>query len=721
MQFSTNETVQALCRTLFYSLWQGLLLAIAGGIVVLLTKKLRAAVRYNILTALLVVFLMGTGFTFCYQLSSIWARATIVETSNIPVVALTGNFGVAPPSALPIKPTAFTTVALSWLTANAGYIVIGWLLAIAFRCMQMLTGLRGIYLLRHKGLTDAGTYWVNRLNQLATSIQLTKPVLLMQSAIAKVPMVTGHLKPIILMPLGVLTALPEDEIEAILLHELAHIRRKDYLINILQSLCEIIFFFNPAVLWVSSLIKDERENCCDDIAVGNVKNKQQFIHALISFQEYHLAATNYAVGFPGRKNHLLNRVKRIITNNNKTLNTMEKTLLATGIVILSFITVAFTHAKQTPKDAKKAGAKQISPAAKENNTNFNAINALELNGNIGDTMTSAISDFDNDTTKAKKQHGGNYFGGNGTRLNFTTVYEGKEYKIVQDDDTITTLFVDGERIPNNKIAQYKPIIKKIKEGLKAAQEKQFAWQEEQFKQQEEQFSKQQIQFTAQQKEFAKQQEQLQRALDTTQIIQFKQQQEKLKTQFSQQEEQFKEQEKQFIKQKEELHKQRITFNRMLRDSDKYFIIAPMPPQAPIPPLAPMQTITFTPSAPKAPLPPVAPMHPAPIAPLEPTAPMAPIPPVAPVAPAPPVESKSVKEIISLLKSEGIITNTDDFSFTLNNTELIVNNVRQPEALQKMLKEKYLTYDGDHIKYKTKKKYNGTETITDIHTSKTKQG
>jgi beta-lactamase regulating signal transducer with metallopeptidase domain len=85
-----------------------------------------------------------------------------------------------------------------------------------------------------------------------------------------------------------LTTLPASEIEAILLHELAHIRRRDYLVNLLQSFSDIIFFFNPAVLWLSSLIRDERENCCDDIAIGEVKNKKQFIHALLSFQEYNL-------------------------------------------------------------------------------------------------------------------------------------------------------------------------------------------------------------------------------------------------------------------------------------------------------------------------------------------------------------------------------------------------------------------------------------------------
>src|SRR4030095_11498069 len=95
----------------------------------------------------------------------------------------------------------------------------------------------------------------------------------LQSSLTKVPVVIGHLKPVILFPIGILNSLPQNEVEAILLHELAHIARNDFLINLLQQFTEIIFFFNPAVIWVSSCIKSERENCCDDIAISVTQDK----------------------------------------------------------------------------------------------------------------------------------------------------------------------------------------------------------------------------------------------------------------------------------------------------------------------------------------------------------------------------------------------------------------------------------------------------------------
>ena len=107
-------------------------------------------------------------------------------------------------------------------------------------------------------------------------------------------------------------------------HELAHIRRKDYLVNLVQSFAEVVFFFNPALLWISSLLREERENCCDEVAISHTNDKKQFIHALVAFQEYatHTSNKQPTIAFAGRKNYLLNRVKRIIYNENKKLNAM---------------------------------------------------------------------------------------------------------------------------------------------------------------------------------------------------------------------------------------------------------------------------------------------------------------------------------------------------------------------------------------------------------------
>jgi beta-lactamase regulating signal transducer with metallopeptidase domain len=118
---------------------------------------------------------------------------------------------------------------------------------------------------------------MNRISELSEQLHIKRSVQLLQSPVATVPAVVGFFKPVILFPAAMLAGLSPSEIEGILIHELAHIKRQDFLVNMLQHFIEMIFFFNPAVLWVSSLIKIERENCCDDIAVGtNTKQAELY-------------------------------------------------------------------------------------------------------------------------------------------------------------------------------------------------------------------------------------------------------------------------------------------------------------------------------------------------------------------------------------------------------------------------------------------------------------
>ena len=162
------------------------------------------------------------------------------------------------------------------------------------------------------------------------------------------PMMAGFIKPVILLPFSILSQLSPAQVEAVLLHELAHIRRKDYIVNLLFSLGEMFFFFNPGVLWICSLIREERENCCDDIAVRQAGSKKEFISALVSFQDHDSKAGLCALAFPGSGDHLLQRVRRIVYRDNKTLDGGEKFFLICCFFISAALMVAFTRA--TPRN-----------------------------------------------------------------------------------------------------------------------------------------------------------------------------------------------------------------------------------------------------------------------------------------------------------------------------------------------------------------------------------
>jgi len=164
------------------------------------------------------------------------------------------------------------------------------------------------------------------------------------------------------MPVGLLAGLPMEQVEAILLHELAHIKRNDYFVNFLQNIAEAVFFFNPGLLWISSLLKEERENCCDDIALQQTNNKMELVQALISFKEHELYGSAYATAFPGKKNYLMRRVVRILHNKNKAFGRSEKIFFITSILLFGLVVT--TAAVARIKEYTKTSSREITPISK---------------------------------------------------------------------------------------------------------------------------------------------------------------------------------------------------------------------------------------------------------------------------------------------------------------------------------------------------------------------
>ncbi|MDP9076515.1 MAG: M56 family metallopeptidase [Bacteroidota bacterium] len=349
----TDQLIKALGNTLMHSLWQGILLAVAGGLIVVLTKRLSAALRYNLLLGAMVLFTCGVVVTFIMQLQPIQSHSAIYKGGTVISTPANQN-AVSPVINADVKQSPADLVT-GFLNTYSDTIVLIWFLIICIKSIKLAVGGYEVYRLRHSKIYSVSDYWDNRIEQLANQLKIKQAVSLLESGIAKVPMVIGHLKPVILIPIGFINALSSDEVEAILIHELAHIRRRDYLVNLLQSFMEIVFFFNPAVIWISQLIKAERENCCDDIALGQAGNKSNYIQALLSCQEYQ--APGLSVALANNKNTLLNRVKRIVNNHNQSLNIMEKTLLTICLVTAGLFTVAFS-AKDTVKKAVKVNQVQ---------------------------------------------------------------------------------------------------------------------------------------------------------------------------------------------------------------------------------------------------------------------------------------------------------------------------------------------------------------------------
>jgi uncharacterized protein (TIGR03435 family) len=129
----------------------------------------------------------------------------------------------------------------------------------------------------------APSEWQRTIERLKARVSVSRPVRLLVSGAVHAPAAIGWLRPVVLVPAGALAGLPVEQIEALLVHELAHIRRHDYLVHILQSVIEAVFFYHPAVWWISSHVRAERELCCDDIAVSLTGDAVVYARALAEF------------------------------------------------------------------------------------------------------------------------------------------------------------------------------------------------------------------------------------------------------------------------------------------------------------------------------------------------------------------------------------------------------------------------------------------------------
>jgi bla regulator protein BlaR1 len=335
--------MKALAWTFVHSLWQGLLAALIAAVIITTTKKTRALIRYHLLGLLFIAFLLGSLVTFFVQLG--------MEAEAGKSGLVQGSAGLA--SSSETNP-GLTTVLSNWFDANASLMVLIWAIFFFVHCLQLFAGLVSVQRLRHYQTYPLAEEWETKLSQLCRLLGISHPVSILQSGLVKVPVAIGFFKPVILLPVGLVNHLPPEQVETILLHELGHIRRKDWIVNIIQHVAETIFFFNPAIRWISSLIREEREACCDDIVMDHSAFRHHYLNALVSFQEYAHQKT-YAMAISSKKQYLLHRIKRMVEQENKRLSIGEKLALVCGL----FLFPAFTYIDQMEKGRDAVGPKLV--------------------------------------------------------------------------------------------------------------------------------------------------------------------------------------------------------------------------------------------------------------------------------------------------------------------------------------------------------------------------
>jgi beta-lactamase regulating signal transducer with metallopeptidase domain len=330
-----SSLLKSVAWTFAHSFWLGLLVALIAAGIISSTKRSSARLRYNLLSGVMLIFLGAVAIVFIKEMQSVAYQPT-PEVANI----ISDGFVR---TAIEFDSAAGNTGMFSgfeiWFNENLNVLMLIWAVFFAWNSFRLIWGYAAVQRLRVQKIHSMSDEWIARFEFIKEQLGIRQSIGLLQSELVKVPVAIGFFKPLVLLPLGMIANIPVHQVEAILMHELGHIRRKDFLINLVQHFVDAVFFFNPAVRWISSLIRQEREACCDDIVVSNTSQKRNYVDALISFQEYSLQHPSYVMAISSRKNYLFNRIRRIATNENKKLNIMEKLGLLAGILIFSAFTV----------------------------------------------------------------------------------------------------------------------------------------------------------------------------------------------------------------------------------------------------------------------------------------------------------------------------------------------------------------------------------------------
>jgi beta-lactamase regulating signal transducer with metallopeptidase domain len=289
----------SLAWTLLHFLWQGAALALLFAGVNVMLRNSSARARYlAACTTMLLMFaaavitfaLLEQGMAQAAASGTAQSQSSSVERGASAFPQLLGTAS---------EPPGY----LAWL-------VYAWMIGVAVLSVRSSHAWITAQRLTRKQAWPASALWQERLERLARRLEISRTVRLCESAIAEVPAVIGWLRPIILVPASALAGLAPSQLEALLAHELAHVRRHDYLVNLMQTAIETLLFYHPAVWWVGKRIRAECENCCDDLAVSVCGDVLTYARALTQLEQLRSGTPQLAMA--ANAGSLLERIRRLV-------------------------------------------------------------------------------------------------------------------------------------------------------------------------------------------------------------------------------------------------------------------------------------------------------------------------------------------------------------------------------------------------------------------------
>jgi beta-lactamase regulating signal transducer with metallopeptidase domain len=316
MELQLATLVPATGWALLHFVWQGLLIGWALMLAMHLLRKARPQTRYAVACGAMLLCAVLPLSSILMQLADAGAVSTApaaAKTAPAAVVGAEGGsvvFSVLAPAARGIIDNDTLDAVQNVLRRQLPWIVGLWLAGAALMALRLAIGLKWVADRTRPDEFTTNPYWQRRLSELARRFGIEQHVRLGVADHLDSPITAGCFKPIVLVPTALITGMPVDLLEALLAHELAHIKRHDYLVNLIQSAIEIVLFYHPSVWAISRRIRIEREQIADDLAVDMLGQPHQLAQALSQLDRFQFDTTQLAHAAHG--GNLMSRIKRLL-------------------------------------------------------------------------------------------------------------------------------------------------------------------------------------------------------------------------------------------------------------------------------------------------------------------------------------------------------------------------------------------------------------------------
>lgn len=307
--------LQSLGWAVLNSLWQLALLWVAYQLITAIYKSAKSSFRSSLASGLLIAGFAWFVFTFFSFFNSSLSEETVISTSFI---------------------TADDSSQMNnWIKQMLPVASVIYLVLLAMPLLRFIRNYRYVQVIRKYGLVKINAEWRVFINNVSNRMGIKKHVSIWISELISSPVTIGFLKPVILVPLAAINNLSPQQLEAVLLHELSHIRRYDYLVNFIINIVRTILYFNPFVKAFVKIVERERETSCDEMVLQFQYDSHEYAAALLTLEKVNHTHKPLIIGAVGNKNDLLNRVELIMGVKKK--NTFSANKLTGLIAVLFFI------------------------------------------------------------------------------------------------------------------------------------------------------------------------------------------------------------------------------------------------------------------------------------------------------------------------------------------------------------------------------------------------